>query len=217
MLIQNDFRGPLFEFIREASGIDRIYSIIVFGSVARGEAEKKSDIDIAVVFDIKGNVNRLSERDETIKIAHTVEEKYGVTFQIVFADRELTGFDTYFVQQLFREGIMLFGKQPSIKAEKLELEPYALICYSLAGLPVSDKMRVRKALYGWKTVKKSGKKTYKSEDEGLLKRLGGKPLNPATILVPFKNARILTDALKRFRAKQKLLNVWLPGRFGQEK
>lgn len=210
-MIQNDFRGPLFEFVREASGIDRIHSIIVFGSVARGEAGKGSDIDVAVVFDIKGNVNGLVERNEIIRIAHGVEEKYGATFQIVFADRELTGLDTYFVQQLFREGNIVLGKQPIIKAEKLELEPYVLVCYSLAGLPVSDKMRVRKALYGWKTVKKYGKKTYRSEDEGLLRRLNGKPLNPATVLVPFKNASILTDALKRFRAKQKLLNVWLPG------
>jgi len=51
------------------------------------------------------------------------------------------------------------------------------------------------------------------DTEGLLKGAGGRKLNPATILVPFKNSRTLTDALKGFRAKQKPLNVWLSGNF----
>lgn len=210
-LIQNEFGEPLFEFVKGISSrVGRIYSVIVFGSVARGTAEKKSDIDIAVVFDVKGKVGGLGERNDIIEVAHAVEEKYGKTFQIVFADREFTGFDTYFVQQLFREGLILFGKQPNVKAEKLQLEPYVIICYSLAGLPVSDKMRVRKTLYGWKTAKKYKGRTYVSESEGLLKEAGGRQLNPATILVPFKTAGTLTDALKGFHAKQRLLNVWLP-------
>lgn len=210
--MQNEFGEPLFEFVKGISSrVGRIYSVIVFGSVARGMAEKKSDIDIVVVFDVKGKkVGALRERNDIIKIAHAVEEKYGKTFQIVFADREFRGFDTYFVQQLFREGLILFGKQPAIKAEKLELEPYVLVCYSLAGLPVSDKMRVRKTLYGWKTAKKYKGRTYVSESEGLLKGAGGRKLNPGTILVPFKTAGTLTNALKGFRAKQKPLNVWLP-------
>lgn len=214
-MIQNEFGEPLFEFVKGISSrVGRIYSVIVFGSVARGTADKKSDIDIAVVFDVKGKrVGGLGERKDIIKIAHVIEEKYGKTFQIVFADREFVGFDTYFVQQLFREGLILFGKQPAIKAEKLELEPYVLVCYSLAGLPVSDKMRVRKTLYGWKTAKKYKGRTYVSESEGLLKGAGGRQLNPATILVPFKNSKTLTDALKGFRAKQRVLNVWLPRNF----
>lgn len=213
-MIQREFGEPLFEFVKGISSrVGRIYSVIVFGSVAKGTAEKKSDIDIVVVFDVKGRVGGLDERNDITKIAHAVEEKYGKMFQIVFADREFKGFDTYFVQQLFREGLILFGKQPTIKAEKLELEPYVLICYSLAGLPVSEKMRVRKTLYGWKTAKKYRGKTYVSESEGLLKGAGGRQLNPATILVPFKKAGPLTDALKGFRAKQKLLNVWLPKKF----
>lgn len=213
-MIQREFGEPLFELVKEISShVGRIYSVIVFGSVAKGTAEKKSDIDIVVVFDVKGRVGGLGERNDIIRIAHAVEEKYSKTFQIVFADKELSGFDTYFVQQLFREGLILFGKQPTIKAEKLELEPYVLICYSLAGLPVSEKMRVRKTLYGWKTAKKYKGRTYVSESEGLLKGAGGRPLNPATILVPFKKAGPLTDALKGFRAKQKLLNVWLPKKF----
>lgn len=213
-MIQREFGEPLFEFVKEISShVGRIYSVIVFGSVAKGTAEKKSDIDIVVVFDVKGRVGGLDERNDITKIAHAVEEKYGKTFQLVFADREFGGFDTYFVQQLFREGLILFGKQPTVKAEKLELEPYVLICYSLAGLPVSEKMRVRKTLYGWKTAKKYKGKTYVSESEGLLKGAGGRQLNPATLLVPFKTAGTLTDALKGFRAKRRVLNVWLPRNF----
>ena len=52
MQIQEEFQGAVKEFVRRALRRyeDKIDSIILFGSVARGEAKEDSDIDILVVW-----------------------------------------------------------------------------------------------------------------------------------------------------------------------
>jgi len=51
MEIQKKYRGAVEEFVRRVLGRyrDKIDSIILFGSVARGEAKEDSDIDILIV------------------------------------------------------------------------------------------------------------------------------------------------------------------------
>ena len=61
MQIQKKYRGAVEEFVRRVLERyrDKIDSIIVFGSVARGEAKADSDIDILVVGDV--NLEELVE------------------------------------------------------------------------------------------------------------------------------------------------------------
>lgn len=51
MKIQNRYRTPVAEFVRRVveKYRDKIDSIILFGSVARGEAREDSDIDVLIV------------------------------------------------------------------------------------------------------------------------------------------------------------------------
>ena len=51
MEIQKKYRGAVEEFVRRVLGRyrDKIDSIILFGSVARGEAKEDSDIDVLIV------------------------------------------------------------------------------------------------------------------------------------------------------------------------
>ena len=51
MKIQRKYQKAVDEFVKRALGKykDKIDSIILFGSIARGEAREESDIDILVV------------------------------------------------------------------------------------------------------------------------------------------------------------------------
>ena len=48
--LQEEFRDLVFKFAREPSKKEVSY-IFLFGSVAKGDADRRSDVDLLVVFD----------------------------------------------------------------------------------------------------------------------------------------------------------------------
>ena len=74
--IQKRYLGPVLEFVNvalEKYG-EKIESIILFGSVARGEAKEDSDIDILIV-----------TKDEDFRLRHVL---IGIAFDILLETEE---------------------------------------------------------------------------------------------------------------------------------
>jgi len=108
MEIQKRFQEPVREFVKvalEKYG-DKIESIILFGSVARGEAKEDSDVDILVVGDV------------------SIEELVDITFPILLEDGKLISAKDMkkdhfeylakegysFVRNVMREGVVLYER-----------------------------------------------------------------------------------------------------------
>ncbi len=108
MKIQKRFQEPVREFVKvalEKYG-DKIESIILFGSVARGEAKEDSDVDILVVGDV------------------SIEELVDISFPILLEDGELISAKDMkkdhfeylakegysFVRNVMREGVVLYER-----------------------------------------------------------------------------------------------------------
>ena len=108
MEIQKRFQEPVREFVKvalEKYG-DKIESIILFGSVARGEAKEDSDVDILVVGDV------------------SIEELVDISFPILLEDGELISAKDMkkdhfeylakegysFVRNVMREGVVLYER-----------------------------------------------------------------------------------------------------------
>ncbi|MCJ7816687.1 MAG: nucleotidyltransferase domain-containing protein [Candidatus Aenigmarchaeota archaeon] len=101
-------RGIAQEF---ANNVDKknIVSIVLFGSVARGEPKGTSDIDLLVVFSknrdvVESNVNKLAEKylDLDIHLA-----------PVFYSEREIIDMATHynnFIINVEKEGIVLYGK-----------------------------------------------------------------------------------------------------------
>ena len=70
-------------------------------------------------------------------------------------------------------------------------------------------MKVKKALYGHKTVKKYKNKVYKSEVIGLIEQFGGRRTGIASVLIPAKRTKEFLHALKSFGAEYEVLDVWI--------
>lgn len=207
--MQKEFKDPVFEFVKEVSDFDIVLSIFLFGSVTKEEADKRSDIDFLIVFDTERNVNKLKEKKEITQIVLDLERKFDRGMQVVFSNKKFDGFDRQFLEEVFKEGILLFGRVPQIDIQKLKLRPHSLFYYSLRGMSKSDKMRVRRALYGHKTIKKYKGKTYKSEVKGLIEHLNGQRTGIASVLIPTKNSSIFINTLKNFGVKYQKIDVWI--------
>jgi predicted nucleotidyltransferase len=195
-----------FEFAKRLSGVEGVGYVVLFGSVARGEADWRSDIDVAIILDTD-SADGISE--EVSEIALDVEKEFNVSVQIVVTNRRFEGLESYFIKKLFDEGIILYGR-PLLLQDHVVLEPYNVFSYSLKGLNQEDKMRVKRALYGYKTQKKYGDKIYLSTFQGTLKEYGGERLGAGSLIVPRRQAEKIEKILKRLGASYKTISVWLP-------
>ncbi len=198
-----------FEFAKRAAGIDKISSIILFGSVARGEEDSRSDVDMFVVFDSNKSLGRIKETAEVSRIALDLEKEYNKSIQLVMTNKKFEKLDPYFLAKVFKEGIILYGKNSQIGANKLKLCPYSIINFSLGNLQPSEKMKVKRALYGYNTTKIHKGKKYQSSSEGLVKEIGAQRIGKASILLPCNKAKKLIKTLDLFKIKYKKTDVWL--------
>jgi len=209
-MIQEEFKDLIFKFAKHAS-VDKVAYIFLFGSVAKGDADRRSDIDILVALDTD---NRDFEEIEAKKIisemALTLENEYDRNIQVVFTNRNYDGLDEYFINKVMREGILLYAISPKIEVNGLNLEPYELILYNLKNMINKDKMRIKRLLYGHKTKKEVDGKIYKSEKKGLVQELDAKHIGPGMIAVPQKGIKTLEGRLEKWNIDYKRIDMWLP-------
>jgi len=96
------------ELIEEIKKISKNYSeietAILFGSVARDQAEKESDIDVCIILkndDTKSNISN--------KILD-LEEKYDKNIDLIFTGPSFKKLDRQFIETILLEGITIYGK-----------------------------------------------------------------------------------------------------------
>lgn len=205
--MQKEFKDAVFEFTKEASDFDSVRTILLFGSVAKGEADKRSDIDILVIFDAAGN--KFKDEDKIFTMSQELGKKYDKTVQVVFSNRNFDKLDRKFIETVLKESIILYGKLPSVKADNLLLEPYSIFSFDLDSLDKNNRNKLGRILMGYATKKKYKSKVYKSSSEGLIKGYGCRKLGPSSIIVPFKNINIFEKLFKSFNIKYRKLDVWI--------
>lgn len=105
---QEEFRAPVKAFLDELDdlGVD-VVAVVLFGSVARGEADRASDIDLQVIVD-----HELAEaRRELHDVRQTVESRRfdGERYELQLLVESVESAESYGekLQEIFSEGITL--------------------------------------------------------------------------------------------------------------
>jgi predicted nucleotidyltransferase len=105
------YRKAAVEFARRVTSAlgDQVDSIVLYGSVARGEAKRDSDIDILVV---RPDLQRAREKLSEIRSDFSYEQNYTFFISLVHYSREelykLTQIGSPFIQNIVREGVILY-------------------------------------------------------------------------------------------------------------
>ena len=201
-MISEEFSDLIEEIKRKIGGKKDVETIIIFGSIARGEANARSDVDVCIV-------QLLDVTEEISNIILDIEKKYDRNINVIFTDRMFSGLDRQFIETILREGIVVCGKIPPVSIQRLKLEPYEIIRYDISALSQSDKMRIKRLLYGTKTRKVYKGKTYESEKRGLVKDFGGLRIGIASILIPERESWVVEKLLRKYDINIRKITTWL--------
>ena len=208
-MIQAEFKDLVFKFAKEAS-LKEVAYILLFGSVAKGDADRRSDIDLLVVFDTDSeDYDEFESKTSISQIALDLEKEFDRNIQILFSNRNFHGLDQYFVRRVMIEGILLYASPVKVEVDNLGLEPFALILYNLKDFDVKEQRKIRRLLLGHKTKKKVNIKTYESVKEGLIQDLDGKYIGGGLFTIPQKNVQAMEEWLEKSKVEFKRLDMWL--------
>lgn len=206
--MQKEFKDMAFEFAKLASNFDSVKAVLLFGSIAKGEADKRSDVDFLVVFDT--TKDKFKDEDEIFTLSQELGKKYDKTVEVVFSNKNFDKLERKFIEAVLKEGMILYGNLPSVKADKLLLEPYSIFNFEVSSLNKNSRNKLNRILIGYETKKKYKSKIYKSSSEGLIRQYEGKKLGPSSIIVPFKKSNIFEDLFRNFKIKYRKIDVWIP-------
>lgn len=184
-------------FLLENLKIDDIKNIILFGSVARGESDKESDIDIFI--DI------LDSKEYYKNIIPKIEDKFFKSYKFLNY-WSLKGIRNHFnivigelnhwkelKNSIISNGITLYSKFK----ETPENQEYKVLFAFEKIKPESKRVTLSKKIFGYKKKDK--------QYRGLLKRYNGVKIGSGSILVPLEHYSIFHKLFRKYLVKVKIL------------
>lgn len=199
-----DFLSVFFDKITD---IKKVKSLILFGSFARGNQRKDSDIDLFVDVEDKNK----PEIEELVRESvNEFEVKASKSWYLKGIKNPIRPIVGNLNKEQWKElrseiskyGITLFGKSHLETAGKGKHS--ALIEYNISKLRQSNKMKLLRKLYGYNIMK--GKKIY--SQKGLSSKIKLEKLSSA-LFVDFMEANEILGLLKSEKIPFKIREVWL--------
>ena len=195
----------LIKDLRTIGKNNKISAIILFGSTVREERTEESDVDLCIILD---KLDPALEKKIFNQILD-LENKYDYDFQVIYSNKHFEGLDRQFVENILREGEVLFGNIPNISIQKLELQAFSLIKFSIRNLSSAEKNKLNRYLYGKTSTKKYKNKFYSTRKPGVVERVHGFRMGRGSIMVPINHSWKLEKMLDEHGVSVQRINVWL--------
>ncbi len=185
--------------VENVSGIG---NIILFGSVARGKFDGKSDVDIFV------DIHEFSKKKEA-EVKEALEnfkkteafgkwKLKGVSADIVpiIGNLKSKEWESLYLS-ICSEGISFYGKY---RSKPDDLKHHVIFSY---GPVKNEKKRVNiyRNLFGYKV----GKKQY----SGIVSKINGKKLGPNVFIVPVEDSKKIRGFFEKMNISPRIIEVWL--------
>ena len=188
------------EFVKRLARIQSLQAVVLFGSYARWEADRRSDTDLLLVFDSRRDIEH--SRGELLGVLRYYRE---LPLTLTKRSAEDLARDPSFTFNVLKEGYVLY-KRPdaqllpaAISSEK----QVTIYNYNLSRLPHEQKLKFNSALF----TRAKGKYRY----PGLLERVGGKRLGYGAIMVPAGTEREIDKLFDAYKIKpQKFYAIVTP-------
>ena len=191
-----DFTSFLIQNIKDSA---RINSIILFGSVARDEATKESDVDIFI--DTQGNEKNLEKEIKKITDQFFDSIKFKKYWQLLNVKNEINIIvgkleEWKLKDSMLGSSIILYQKYaPKLKEGKnMTILTWENVRQN------SNRVMFNKKVFGYNY--------YGKFYNGLLQKYDGKKLGTNTIIVPIEHLNDFTKLFKEFKITLKIMRVF---------
>ncbi|MBI2675802.1 MAG: nucleotidyltransferase domain-containing protein [Candidatus Aenigmarchaeota archaeon] len=192
-----------------------IKNAILFGSVATGEYDKESDIDVFIDVSSEEVITKAESiiKDAEKRFYAIVEKKWSLMGMEMPIKCIVGSLGTYRWQAIRNEiistGISLYGKYSGIKEG---LRHFSLFSYDMSELSGRDKSLFVRRLFGYSQKRKG--KEYRTA--GYLQEAGGLKIGKNAILCPIEKSRELQKLFVSFRLTPEIREIWVK-EYGQQK
>jgi predicted nucleotidyltransferase len=204
-LISSEIESIISDTVSKLYKISGVVLIALYGSVARGDYDRRSDIDILLVF----NSKKIREENEGKIIELYPDIDARVQIHQTSLD-ELEEEETSFIENLLKEATLLMVKPPlKLPIETiLKLKPHILFTYETKGISLSKLVALHRKLYGYKERKRVGCKTRIYEHAGIVVKYGRK-LGKNSLMVPRSGANEIRELFQQMGVKYQETEVWI--------
>jgi len=194
------YASAFVSFILKPLKSFNIKEIILFGSVARGDFDNKSDIDLFI------NIGNEKESDKIKKVVNNELSKFykskineiwinkGVTNKFVIKVGVLEKWKLK--RSIIADGITLYGKY---KPYPEKVEHYYLFAFE----PIKDitkRNRIIRKLFG--------RKEGKFASQGFVNEINGERLSPTSFIIPISFSEKIFGIFKKEKIDYKIYEVW---------
>lgn len=185
-------------FLQNASKNASVRNIILFGSTARGDFDKESDIDIFIDTneEIEKEANDLVDSFLKSMIYKNYWKLLGVDKDISIKAGNLDEWELK--RSIISHGITLYGKYAADIGGKM----YSMFIINISG-KANEKLKIWRAIYGY-TQKTNGKEY---TGKGLLLELSGRRISPGSFIVPIENSNSMKQFLNKNKIKYKMIEM----------
>jgi predicted nucleotidyltransferase len=177
----------------------KVNEIILFGSVARGDYGKESDIDI--FFDVDNNKEEEIKKILNNELIKFSKSKIAETWSLMGIKNDISikvgKLDEWKLKRsIISEGIVLYGKYKELP-NNLKKSIYINI------KPIKDitkRNKIIRALFG--------RRDEKYNNDGLIIKLNGKKLTPTSFMIPTDNTDEVFNILSKEKIDYQFFEMW---------
>jgi predicted nucleotidyltransferase len=153
-------KAALVDFLLRAHEIPHLEKVVLFGSVIEGDVNKKSDIDLLLIFDTTNNPETGIELETAIKVGLRVLQTYTIenNFSFVVVNTQNpSDTDKDFLTNIASKGVIVWGKRGfDLLKKHREISAKTLFIYSTQNLSPANKRKLLRKVA--QTVKLHGEK-----------------------------------------------------------
>ncbi len=194
-------RGLLERFIERLRSVPEVQAVVLFGSFARGDIDRRSDIDLLLVTDIP---DPGSLRPRIARLIGELRPHREISPTLT----NLRDIDPSFLRTVFTEGVVLHGKMV-LAPTQLALLPRVLIAYDLTGVSPTRKVHISRLIHGFRSVKTVAGKRRTYEYPGLKAKYGGVSLSRSALMLKSENAKEFIKQLEKRHVPYTRWDVYL--------
>ena len=181
--------------------------IILFGSIARGDFHKDSDIDLFI------NVKNKTEQKEIEQIVKRTKMEFetaasnswflkeiNLPIKVIVGDLDSPRWSAL-KREIISTGRIVYGKYKELPKK---LNHYYLLSFDLKNLQPKNKVKFIRQLYGYES--KKVQKVY--HRTGILQERGVR-INQNTLLISTEHHNLFLGLFKQFKIKYQIREVWM--------